>query len=347
LIQYTGGTTGVSKGAMLSHKNLLANMLQIRRHLEGVVNEGEEIYIAPLPIYHIYAFQFHLLSLPSAGALSVLIPDPRDTQGFVKTLKRFQFTGFLGINTLFASLLQDEEFKALDFSALKSTSSGGMALTDDVAKSWFRVTGCEVCEGFGMTEASPVICANIPSANRSATVGLPLPDTQVKVVDSDGLSLPQGEAGELWVKGPQVMSGYWHRPDETANVLTHDGWLRTGDVAVIETTGTVKIVDRLKDMIIVSGFNVYPNEIDNVLTSHPDIAESAVVGMADDKSGEAIKAFVVAAKEGLTAEAVKDYCREQLTAYKVPKEIIFTDQLPKSNVGKVLRRELQSNHTAA
>ena len=346
LIQYTGGTTGVSKGAMLSHHNLLANTRQIHQSLEGVVGSANEIYIAPLPIYHIYAFQFHMLCLFSHGALSVLIPDPRDSDAFVKAIKPFKFTGFLGINTLFTSLCQHQGFRKLNFSNLKSTSSGGMALTSEVAKQWFLLTGCEVSEGFGMTEASPVICVNNPLDIVPGSVGRALPDTEIKVIDSDGLSLPAGEIGELCVRGPQVMSGYWQRPEETAETLTADGWLKTGDIALIQTDGVVKIVDRLKDMIIVSGFNVYPNEIDDVLVSHPDIIESAVIGVEDIHSGEAIKAYVVTQRADLTSEKVRNYCRKQLTAYKVPKEIVFTDQLPKSAVGKVLRRELQAEKPA-
>ena len=342
LIQYTGGTTGVSKGAMLSHHNILSNTRQIHESLENVVDTDNEIYIAPLPIYHIYAFQFHMFCLFIHGAFSILIPDPRDTDAFVKAIKPFKFTGFLGINTLFTSLCQHQGFRALDFSKLKSTTSGGMALTSDVAKQWLLLTGCEVSEGFGMTEASPVICANNPLNNVPGSVGRALPDTEVKVIDSDGLSLPAGEIGELCVRGPQVMSGYWQRPEETAQTLSPDGWLRTGDIAVIEKDGVVKIVDRLKDMIIVSGFNVYPNEVDDVLVSHPDIIESAVIGVEDVNSGEAIKAYVVTHNSELTASDIRKYCREQLTAYKVPKEIVFTDQLPKSAVGKVLRRELQA-----
>lgn len=342
LIQYTGGTTGVSKGAMLSHGNLLSNTRQIHESLVGVVDDTGEVYVAPLPIYHIYAFQFHILCLFCHGALSVLIPDPRDTDSFVKSLKPFKFTGFLGINTLFTSLCQHQGFKNLDFSNLKSTSSGGMALTSEVAKQWFLLTGCEVSEGFGMTEASPVICANSPLNIVPGSVGRALPDTEIKVIDSDGLSLPIGEIGELCVRGPQVMSGYWQRPEETAQALTVDGWLKTGDIAVIQHDGVVKIVDRLKDMIIVSGFNVYPNEIDDVLVSHPDIIESAVIGIDDVNSGEAIRAYVVTNNNDLTTSQIRKFCREQLTGYKVPKDIVFTDQLPKSAVGKVLRRELQA-----
>ncbi len=282
LLQYTGGTTGLSKGAVLSHANLLANTAQLDEQLRGVHEKGVEIYVAPLPLYHIYAFQLHLLCMASIGAFSLLIPDPRDIRAFVKSIRRFKITGFLGINTLFNALCQDEDFRQLDFSALKSTTSGGMALTHDVARRWQAVTGCQVCEGYGMTEASPVICCNTPTAIQLETVGKPLPRTELKVVNSDGLALAEGEEGEegeLWVRGPQVMLEYWQHPEETAVTLTSDGWLKTGDVAIIQADGFVKIVDRLKDMIIVSGFNVFPNEVEDVLASHPEIIESAVIGV--------------------------------------------------------------------
>jgi long-chain acyl-CoA synthetase len=280
-----------------------------------------------------------------AGAHNVLIPNPRDIPGFVKELKNHKFSGFLGLNTLFVALCNNEEFKALDFSALKLTSSGGMALTSDTAKLWTRVTGCEISEGFGMTETSPVVTFNPHSAIQLGTIGLPVCNTQIKTIDDDGNETALGEPGELCVKGPQVMRGYWQRPEETQKSFTEDGYLQTGDIALIQEDGYVRIVDRKKDMIIVSGFNVYPNEIEDVVTGHPKVVECAAVGIADDKSGEAVKVFVVSSSPDLTEGELKEFCRERLTAYKVPKKFEFRDDLPKTNVGKILRRELRDGET--
>ena len=347
VLQYTGGTTGVAKGAMLTHGNLVANLLQIRPMLEDNIIEGREVVIAPLPLYHIYSFTLNCGTMLEAGAHNVLIPNPRDINAFVKELQNHEFTAFLGLNTLFVALCNNEEFCKLDFSHLKLTASGGMALTSTAAKTWKRVTGCEICEGYGMTETSPVVSFNPRSAIQLGTIGLPLPGTLLKTVDDDNNETPFGERGELCVKGPQVMRGYWQRPDDTRKSMTDDGYLRTGDVAVIQEDGYIRIVDRKKDMIIVSGFNVFPNEVEDVISGHPSVLECAVVGIPDEKSGEAVKVYLVASKDGVTAGELKEFCRERLTAYKVPRHFEFRTELPKTNVGKVLRRELRdeaSNH---
>ena len=341
VLQYTGGTTGVAKGAMLTHGNLVANLLQARPMMEDSVEEGTEVVIAPLPLYHIYSFTLNCGIMLEAGAHNVLIPNPRDIPGFVKELKNHRFTAFLGLNTLFVALCNNEEFKALDFSALKLTSSGGMALTSDTAKMWQRVTGCEISEGYGMTETSPVVTFNPNSAIQLGTIGLPIPGTEIKTIDDDGNETPLGEPGELCVKGPQVMRGYWQRPEDTQKSFTDDGFLQTGDIALIQEDGYIRIVDRKKDMIIVSGFNVFPNEIEDVVSGHPKVVECAAVGVPDDKSGEAVKVYLVATAEGVTENELKEFCRERLTAYKVPKSFVFRDELPKTNVGKILRRELR------
>ncbi|PSF04823.1 long-chain fatty acid--CoA ligase [Marinobacter fuscus] len=346
VLQYTGGTTGVAKGAMLTHANLVANLTQVRPMLEDQVQEGKEVIIAPLPLYHIYSFTLNCGIMLEAGAHNILIPNPRDIPGFVKELQKQPFSGFIGLNTLFVALCNNEDFKKLDFSQLKLTASGGMALTSDTAKLWQRVTGCEISEGYGMTETSPVVTFNPHSAVQIGTIGLPIPSTVVKTIDDEGNETPVGEPGELCVQGPQVMRGYWQRPDDTKKSFTDDGFLKTGDVALIQEDGYIRIVDRKKDMIIVSGFNVFPNEIEDVVTSHPKVVECAAVGIPDAKSGEAVKVYVVPTKEGVTANELKEFCRERLTAYKVPKHFEFRDELPKSNVGKILRRELRDEATA-
>ncbi|MEC7433906.1 long-chain fatty acid--CoA ligase [Marinobacter nauticus] len=346
VLQYTGGTTGVAKGAMLTHANLVANLTQVRPMLEDQVEEGKEVVIAPLPLYHIYSFTLNCGIMLEAGAHNVLIPNPRDIPGFVKELQKQKFSAFIGLNTLFVALCNNEDFQDLDFSGLKLTASGGMALTSDTAKMWQRVTGCEISEGYGMTETSPVVTFNPRSAIQIGTIGLPIPSTVVKTIDDDGNETPVGEPGELCVKGPQVMRGYWQRPDDTQKSFTDDGFLKTGDVALIQEDGYIRIVDRKKDMIIVSGFNVFPNEIEDVVTTHPKVVECAAVGIPDAKSGEAVKVYVVPTKEGVTANELKEFCRERLTAYKVPKHFEFRDELPKSNVGKILRRELRDEANA-
>jgi len=341
VLQYTGGTTGVAKGAMLTHGNLVANLLQVRPMLEDGVEEGKEVVIAPLPLYHIYSFTLNCGIMLEAGAHNILIPNPRDIPGFVKEISKYRFTAFLGLNTLFVALCNNEAFQDLDFSSLKLTSSGGMALTSDTAKMWQRVTGCEISEGYGMTETSPVVTFNPRSAIQLGTIGLPIPSTVVKTIDEDGKETALGEPGELCVSGPQVMKGYWQRPEDTRKSFTDDGFLKTGDIAVIQEDGYIRIVDRKKDMIIVSGFNVFPNEIEDVLSSHPKVVECAAVGIPDAKSGEAVKVYLVASPEGVTENELKEFCRERLTAYKVPKHYEFRDELPKTNVGKILRRELR------
>ncbi|SFM68831.1 long-chain fatty acid--CoA ligase [Marinobacter pelagius] len=341
VLQYTGGTTGVAKGAMLTHSNLVANLLQVRPMMEDTVEEGKEVVIAPLPLYHIYSFTLNCGIMLEAGAHNVLIPNPRDIPGFVKELKNHKFTAFLGLNTLFVALCNNEEFQDLDFSSLKLTSSGGMALTSDTAKMWQRVTGCEISEGYGMTETSPVVTFNPHSAIQIGTIGLPIPSTIVKTIDDDGNETPLGEPGELCVKGPQVMRGYWQRPEDTQKSFTEDGFLKTGDIALIQEDGYIRIVDRKKDMIIVSGFNVFPNEVEDVVSAHPKVVECAAVGIPDAKSGEAVKVYLVPTPEGVSENELKEFCRERLTAYKVPKHFEFRDELPKTNVGKILRRELR------
>lgn len=342
VLQYTGGTTGVAKGAMLTNRNLVANMEQVREAFGSSMKEGEEYYISPLPLYHVYAFTIHCMCLFSSGNHSLLIPNPRDIPGFVKMLKGQRFTGFVGLNTLFNGLMRNKDFAELDFSKLHSTASGGMALTRDTAKRWEEMTGCVVTEGYGLTETSPVVSFNPMDGVQLGTVGIPVPGTEVKVVDETGNDLPNNSPGELCVRGPQVMKGYWQRPEATADTLDDEGWLSTGDIAVIQDDGYIKIVDRKKDMIIVSGFNVYPNEIEDVVSAHPKVAESAAIGIPDEKSGEQVKLFVIKADQSLTKEEVVAYCREHMTAYKVPKQVEFREDLPKTNVGKILRRELRA-----
>ncbi|MGM0783185.1 MAG: AMP-binding protein [Pseudomonadota bacterium] len=345
-LQYTGGTTGLAKGTMLTHRNLVANMLQARQAIGPGLDEGQELVVAPLPVYHIYTFTVNCLFLMETGNHSVLITNPRDLDGFVKELKGMPFTGFIGLNTLFNALCNREDFRQLDFSRLHLTISGGMALTRAVAERWEAVTGCAVAEGYGLTETSPIVSFNPIDAIQLGTIGKPVAGTQVKVVDVDGNDLPFGEPGELCVKGPQVMKGYWNCEEETAQVLSEDGWFRTGDIAVLQDDGYIRIVDRKKDMILVSGFNVYPNEIEDVVATHPGVVESAAVGVPDEASGEAIKLFVVAKDDSLDEKALREWCKKELTAYKVPKTVEFRDELPKTNVGKVLRRQLRDDEGA-
>ncbi len=345
LLQYTGGTTGVSKGAMISHRNLMANVLQSRENFSsyGLVS-GAETFIAPLPLYHIYSFMLTFVVMLQ-GNHSVLIPNPRELDSVIKEMKRYQWTGMSGINTLFVQLCKHPEFAGLDFSKLKVTLSGGMALTAGAAKTWKEMTGTEVFEGYGLTETSPVVSINPGGANQVGTIGLPLPGTEVRLVDDEGNDVGIGERGELCIRGPQVMMGYWQRPDETEKTIK-DGWLYTGDVAVVQEDGYLKIVDRKKDMILVSGFNVYPNEIEDVLSSHPNIAECAAIGVPDEKSGEAVKIFVAPKQGEIDEKELKDFLRERLTGYKMPRYIEVRDELPKTNVGKVLRRTLRDEEMA-
>jgi len=342
VLQYTGGTTGVAKGAMLTHRNLVANMLQCRALMGANLHEGCEILITPLPLYHIYAFTFHCMAMMLIGNHNVLISNPRDLPAMVKELGKWKFSGFVGLNTLFVALCNNEAFRALDFSALKITLSGGMALQLSVAERWKAVTGCAICEGYGMTETSPVAAVNPSEANQVGTIGIPVPSTLCKVIDDAGNELPLGEVGELCVKGPQVMKGYWQREDATAEILDSEGWLKTGDIAVIQADGYIRIVDRKKDMILVSGFNVYPNELEDVLAALPGVLQCAAIGVPDEKSGEVIKVFIVV-KTGMTVtkEQVMEHMRANVTGYKVPRHIEFRDSLPTTNVGKILRRELR------
>ncbi|GAA0578454.1 long-chain-fatty-acid--CoA ligase FadD1 [Halomonas salifodinae] len=347
VLQYTGGTTGRAKGTMLTHRNLVANMLQARAAIGAGLGEGCETVIAPLPVYHIYTFTVNCLFLVETGNHSVLITNPRDLDGFVESLKGMPFTAFIGLNTLFNALCNRDDFKALDFSRLKLTISGGMALTHAAAERWEQVTGCPVAEGYGMTETSPIVTFNPVDAIQLGTIGKPVAGTRVKVVDAEGQVLPFGEPGELCVQGPQVMKGYWNLPEETAEALGEDGWIGTGDIAILQEDGYVKIVDRKKDMIVVSGFNVYPNEVEDVAASHPDVVEVAAVGVPDDNTGEAVKLFVVSKNPDLDAETLRAWCKKELTGYKVPKTVEFRDELPKTPVGKVLRRELRDGDKSA
>lgn len=346
ILQYTGGTTGVAKGAMLTQGNIMANMHQSKAVFEKAMNEGEEVVICPLPLYHIYAFTVHCMVFLQSGGHNILIPNPRDLPGFIKAIQDVKFTVFVGLNTLFVGLCSQESFRALDFSNLKLTVSGGMALTKAAFDKWKDVTGCEVAEGYGLTETSPVVSFNPISAIKQGTIGMPVANTTVKVISEEGEELPLGEPGELCVLGPQVMKGYWQRPEATAECIDSEGWLKTGDMAVIREDGYLQIVDRKKDMVIVSGFNVYPNEVEDVIVSHPGVVEAAVIGVPDDKSGEAVKVFVVKADDSLTEAAVIAHAKENLTAYKVPKHVEFRSELPKTNVGKILRRELRDEELA-
>lgn len=345
-LQYTGGTTGVSKGAELTHGNLASNVWQMVSHMPSAFKESQEVFIACLPLYHIYAFNLHGLCAFSYGEHNLLIPNPRDLSAMVKELKTVDMTVFVGINTLYVALARFPEFKEVNFEKLHISSAGGMALTEDAAKAWLDITGCEICEGYGLTETSPVLCGNPIDNIQQGTVGIPLIETEIKLVDENGEAVPQGEVGELCARGPQVMRGYWNRPKETANVLSEDGWFKTGDMAILRDDGFYKLVDRKKDMILVSGFNVYPNEIEDVVSQHTKVVEAAAIGVADEHSGEIVKLFVVKADESLTTEELKEYCCENLTAYKRPKIIEFVETLPKSNVGKILRRELRDADAA-
>jgi len=341
-LQYTGGTTGVAKGAMLTHKNMVANMLQAAAWLGTNLKESREVVITAIPLYHIFALTANCLVFTLIGGVSVLITNPRDMPGFVKELSKVKFSVITGVNTLFNGLLNTEGFDKLDFSNLRLTLGGGMAVQRTVAEKWKKTTKCTLVEAYGLTETSPAACINpldLPEYN--ASIGLPISSTDVCIQNDDGKLLSVGEAGELCIKGPQVMRGYWQRPEETAKVITPDGWLHTGDIAKMDEKGYFYIVDRKKDMILVSGFNVYPNEIEDVVASCPGVLECAAIGVPDEKSGEAVKVVIVKKDPGLTAETIKEYCRHNLTGYKLPKIIEFRDSLPKTNVGKILRRELR------
>ncbi|HWU75833.1 MAG TPA: AMP-binding protein [Rhodanobacter sp.] len=341
-LQYTGGTTGVAKGAMLSHGNMVANMLQSAAWIGANTKVGEEVIITALPLYHIFSLTANCLVFARMGGLNWLITNPRDMPGFVKELKQSGFTALTGVNTLFNGLLNTPGFAELDFSRLHLTLGGGMAVQRAVAERWKKVTGCTLAEAYGLTETSPAVCINpLDLKDYNGSIGLPVPSTEVTVWSEDGQPLPAGEAGELMVRGPQVMQGYWQRPQETSKVLGTDGWLHTGDIAKMDEGGYFYIVDRKKDMILVSGFNVYPNEVEDVVMEHPGVLEVAAVGIADEHSGEVVKLFVVRKDPQLTEEALKQFCHDRLTGYKRPRQIEFRDELPKSNVGKILRRELR------
>lgn len=342
-LQYTGGTTGVSKGAILANANIVANMEQSRAWVNGTIEEGSGLIVTALPLYHIFSLTANCLSFMSFGAANYLITNPRDMPGFVKELKGIQMTAITGVNTLFNGLLNTPGFDEVDFSKLTLSLGGGMAVQRAVAERWHQVTGTVLLEAYGLTETSPGVTIN-PSdlENYNGTIGLPIPSTEVRLLDEDGNDVPLGEAGELCVRGPQVMRGYLNRPEATAEVLSEDGWLRTGDIATMDEQGYLRIVDRKKDMILVSGFNVYPNEIEDVVALHPGVLEVGAIGEPDEHSGEVVKVVVVKKDPVLTEEQIIEHCKEQLTGYKVPKLVEFRDELPKSNVGKILRRELRA-----
>ena len=351
-LQYTGGTTGVSKGATLLHRNIIANMLQSEAWYQPALRKlkpGEyPVTITALPLYHIFALTVCAMMSMRIGGHCVLIPNPRDIPGFVKELSKYKFHVFPAVNTLFNALLNNEEFRKLDFSRLILSAGGGMAVQEAVAKRWLEATGCPIAEGYGLSETSPVATANRTDTDKfTGTIGLPVPSTEIAILDDDGKHLPVGATGEIAIRGPQVMAGYWQRPDETAKVMTADGFFRTGDVGIMDESGFTRIVDRKKDMILVSGFNVYPNEIEGVVAAHPGVLECAAVGVPDEYSGEAVKLFVVKRDPALTERDVMDYCKEQLTGYKKPKYVEFRSDLPKTNVGKILRRELRDEKKTA
>lgn len=356
-LQYTGGTTGVSKGAMLTHGNIVANVLQAKAWIDPNVEEGREIIITPLPLYHIFSLTANCITFSALGAMNVLITNPRDIPGFVKEIGKFKFTAMTGVNTLFNALVNDPDFSNLDFSSLKLALGGGMAVQRPVAEKWKEITKSPLLEAYGLTETSPAACMNpMHLKEYSGYIGLPISSTDVVIKDDDDNNLPlmsaeeeaadelpANKVGEICIKGPQVMAGYWQRPEETDKVMTADGFFKTGDIGYMTTEGYVKIVDRKKDMILVSGFNVYPNEIEDVVAGHPKVLESAAVGIQDEKSGEAVKLFVVKKDPSLTEDELKAFCKENLTGYKVPKAYEFRDDLPKTNVGKILRKDLRDN----
>lgn len=341
-LQYSGGTTGLSKGAMLSHRNILSNILQACAWIRGEVREGEEAVVTALPLYHIFALTANCLTFLRLGAENLLIANPRDIPGFVKELKHFPFSIITGVNTLFNALMSHPDFAKLDFTRLHVTLGGGMAVQKAVAERWQQMTGCPLTQAYGLTETSPAVTINPLSLKSfNGSIGLPIPSTDLSIRDDAGREVAQGQMGEICVRGPQVMSGYWERPDETANAFMPDGFLRTGDIGYVDAQGFVFLVDRKKDVILVSGFNVYPNEVEDVVASHPGVFDVAAVGVPSEHSGETVKIFVVRRDPALTAEDLVAYCRTQLTSYKVPHQVEFRDSLPKTNVGKVLRRALR------
>jgi len=347
-LQYTGGTTGVAKGAVLTHGNIIANLLQVSAWIGGNLEAGKETIITPLPLYHIFSLTVNCLTFMKWGANNVLITNPRDIPGFIKELKSLEFTVITGVNTLYNALLHHPDIRSVDTSHLKIAVGGGMAVQRAVAEKWKEVTGVTLIEGYGLTETSPVVCVNpLDATEFSGKIGLPIPSTEARVTDDEGKELGIGQVGELCVRGPQVMRGYWNMPEESAKVLTEDGWFRTGDMAEIDERGFVRITDRKKDMVVVSGFNVYPNEVEDVVAMHPGVLECAVIGVPDDHSGEAVKLIVVKKDPDVTEKELIEHCRKHLTNYKVPRRVEFrAEPLPKTNVGKVLRRMLRDEEVA-
>ncbi len=353
-LQYTGGTTGVSKGAVLTHRNLVANVLQLDAWVQPALKDTSRgpvpeqlVYVCALPLYHVFALTVNLLGGLRLGSLNVLIPNPRDLPGLVKELSKFKFHVLPGVNTLYNALAENEEFRKLDFSSLRIANGGGMAVQQAVAEKWLKITGIPIIEGYGLSETSPIATCNpITAREYTGTIGIPVSSTEIAILDDAGQPVPLGQPGEIAIRGPQVMAGYWQRPEETAKVMTPDGFFKSGDVGVMDENGYIKIVDRKKDMIIVSGFNVYPNEVEGVIAMHPGVIECAAIGVPDEKSGEAVKVFVVRKDPTLDAAQLGAWCKEHLTGYKKPKFIEFRDELPKSNVGKILRRELRDEKPA-
>lgn len=341
LILYTGGTTGVAKGAMLTHRNLIANMMQLRSRTSLVIDDQSANVVAPLPLYHTYAFQLHLLTMAFAGSHNILVTNPRDLDALVKLLRRNTIHGFAGINTLYLALLRHPKIGQVDFSTYRFCGAGGMAMSSSIAEDWQELTGCEILEGYGLTECSPVVAVNVPGQVRRGTVGKAVPETELRAVDDQGNELPIGAVGELQVRGPQVMAGYYGREEATQDSIDPDGWFSTGDYVSISEDGYISIIDRKKDMILVSGFNVFPNEIEDWVNRHPQVIESAAIGVPDERTGEAVKLFVVAGDEAPGSEDIQSWCRQGLAAYKIPRKIEFVADLPKSNIGKILRRELR------
>ena len=343
LLQYTGGTTGIAKGAMLTHGNIVANMQQAGEWIKANLVEGKEEVVTPLPLYHIFSLTVNIMIFAKVGSKNILITNPRDIGGLIKVLKKNCVTVLSGVNTLFNALIHHPDFAKIDFSRLKLVLGGGMATQKSVAQQWKAITGVPIIDAYGLTEASPGVCANpLNNSEYTGTAGLPVSNTDIEIRDENGKVLGINRVGELWVKGPQVMKGYWNMPEETAKVLDDRGFVATGDMAEIDAKGYIRLVDRKKDMILVSGFNVYPNEIEDVVASMPGVLETACVGVPNEKSGEAIKLFVVKRDPALTREDIISYCRKYLTGYKVPKDIEFRDELPKSTVGKILRKDLKS-----
>lgn len=342
-LQYTGGTTGVAKGAILTHRNVLANIEQVASTVGLALQPGREVVITALPLYHIFSLTANCLTLLRFGGLNVLITNPRDMPAFVRELRRWRFTAITGVNTLFNALMHQPGFADLDFSRLKVTIGGGMAVQQPVAERWQRITGCTISQGYGLTETAPLVSI-MPVNQRhfDGSIGLPVPSTDITIRDEQDLECQIDEPGELWIRGPQVMRGYWQRPEDTKHALTEDGWFRSGDIASLREDGRLQIVDRKKDIIIVSGFNVYPNEVEEIVMEHPAVAEAACVAAPDERCGEVVKVFVVKESgQELKADTLIDWCREHLTRYKIPRHVVFRDSLPKTNVGKILRRALR------